>query len=298
MAAPMDDPLRSEMTSNAAGSSLPGESIMALESHAESSTGLAAPTVPIARLGEGIDTTSPLTPDPHDEFSLAWSESQKLLDQGKLGDALLALSEFVTNSQMSPVDRDRLLERVDQLAGTVIYSREHLLEPPYTVQPGDTLEKIAERYGVSWQLLGKINGISEGQPIRPGDQLKVMRGPFDALVSLHDFEMTLFLYGHYAGRFRIGIGQDQTTPEGELAVQNKVVNPTYYGPGQMIAPDDPANPLGGRWIDLGNRLGIHGTNDPASIGRAESRGCIRLSPPDIADVYDILSVGSRVTIWK
>ncbi len=108
----------------------------------------------------------------------------------------------------------------------------------------------------------------------------------------------MFLYGRYAGRFRIGVGQDQSTPDGDMTVQNKVVNPTYYGPGQVIGPEDPANPLGGRWIDLGNRIGIHGTNDPGSIGRAESRGCIRLSPGDINDVYDILSVGSRVTIWK
>jgi lipoprotein-anchoring transpeptidase ErfK/SrfK len=58
--------------------------------------------------------------------------------------------------------------------------------------------------------------------------------------------------------------------------------------------------LGERWIglDSGNQLGIHGTNDPASIGRAESRGCIRLSPTDVDDVYDILSIGSKVVIRR
>ncbi len=301
MAAPTDD--LSSAPSSSGG--LPGQSLSSMSAPSADPFPSAPLTPPpsgppsVAHLDAGIDTSAPATPpDAHDEFSVAWGEAQTLCDQGRLGDALLMLSEWTTNTRLSPADRDRLMDRLDQLAGTVVYSRQHLLEPAYTVQPGDTLEKVAERYNVPWQLMAKINGIGDAQSIRPGDQLKVMTGPFDALVSLQDFEMTLFLYGRYAGRFRIGVGQDQSTPDGDMTVQNKVINPTYYGPGQVIGPDDPANPLGGRWIDLGNRIGIHGTNDPGSIGRAESRGCIRLSPGDINDVFDILSVGSRVTIWK
>ncbi len=83
--------------------------------------------------------------DAHDEFSVAWGEAQNLCDQGRLGDALLMLSEWTTNTRLSPADRDRLMDRLDQLAGTVVYSRQHMLEQPYTVQPGDTLEKVAGR---------------------------------------------------------------------------------------------------------------------------------------------------------
>jgi lipoprotein-anchoring transpeptidase ErfK/SrfK len=173
-----------------------------------------------------------------------------------------------------------------------------MLEDVYSVQPGDTLERVAERYNVPWQLLAKINGIADPQHVRAGDQLKVVRGPFDAMVNLQKYELTLFLRGRYAGRFRIGIGQDQSTPDGEFSVKNKVANPTYYGPNQVIGADDPNNPLGERWIDLGNQIGIHGTNDPRSIGQAESRGCIRLSPGDVEDVYDILSIGSKVVIRR
>jgi LysM repeat protein len=257
------------------------------------------PSTPVATLTpEGIDTTTPVAADIHGEFVIAWSEAERMLGRGQLADALLALSEWVTDSRLGQADRTKLFEMLDQLAGTVVYSREHFLAPAYTVQAGDTLERIAERFGVTWQLLAKINGIADAQAIKPGDTLKVVQGPFDALITLHDFELTLFVYGRYAGRFRVGVGQDQSTPEGELVVQNKVENPTYYGPNQVIGPEDPSNPLGGRWIDLGNRLGIHGTNEPASIGKAESRGCIRLSPSDIGDVYDILSIGSRVTVVR
>jgi len=71
-------------------------------------------------------------------------------------------------------------------------------------------------------------------------------------------------------------------------VQKKIVNPDYYGKPYMAA-DDPNNPLGEYALELADHLYIHGTNDPASVGRAESKGCIRLNNRDIADVFAILS---------
>ena len=53
-----------------------------------------------------------------------------------------------------------------------------------------------------------------------------------------------------------------------------------------------------RWIDLGDSYGIHGTIDPDSIGKAASRGCIRLRDKDIVEVYDFLVKGSEVVIRK
>jgi lipoprotein-anchoring transpeptidase ErfK/SrfK len=49
---------------------------------------------------------------------------------------------------------------------------------------------------------------------------------------------------------------------------------------------------------LGKSYGIHGTIDPNSIGKAESRGCIRLRNQDVEEVYDMLAVGSEVTIRR
>jgi L,D-transpeptidase ErfK/SrfK len=65
-----------------------------------------------------------------------------------------------------------------------------------------------------------------------------------------------------------------------------------------VEPDDPENPLGEYWLGLGNHIGIHGTNDPASIGQAASRGCIHLGDDDIAEVFGLLSPGSKVLIRK
>jgi lipoprotein-anchoring transpeptidase ErfK/SrfK len=272
-------------------------STMAPPSSSAGSTGPVATLTPPGIESPG--TTPPAAAsDAHAEFTTAMTSVQGLLSQNKLADAHLALSEWYDNPRLGPLDQQQTNDLLDQLAGSVVYSRQPLLEPMYIVQPGDTLERIAERYEVPWQLLAKINGIADPKYVRAGDQLKVVRGPFDAIINLQKFELTLSLRGRYAGRFKIGIGQDQSTPTGEFTVKNKVSNPTYYGPGVIVAADDPTNPLGERWIDLGNQIGIHGTNDPQSIGKAESRGCIRLSPSDVEDVYDILSVGSRILIRR
>ena len=178
-------------------------------------------------------------------------------------------------------------------------STQHLLEPPYEVQAGERLEDIGQRYNVPWQLLAKINGIDDPQNLRPGERLKVVRGPFNAVISLEKRELTLTLAdGSYAGRFPIGLGQEQPPREGVYAVSDKVVNPVYHGREKSLGAGDQTNPLGNRWIGLGSDMGIHGTDRQENIGRTDLPGSISLSPRDVEDVFDILATGSKVTIRR
>jgi lipoprotein-anchoring transpeptidase ErfK/SrfK len=127
----------------------------------------------------------------------------------------------------------------------------------------------------------------------------VVRGPFHAVVHLDNHELTLMLDDCYAGRFPIGLGKDHQPAEGTYLVKDKVKKPTYYGPNGVIIPaSDPQNPLGERWIGLGNQIGLHGTNDPQNVGRDQTAGSICLSSRDIEDVFDILSVDSRVVVRR
>ena len=104
-------------------------------------------------------------------------------------------------------------------------------------------------------------------------------------------------HGQYVRGYRICIGKDGSSPVGKFKVLNKVTNPQYTDPdGKVFAGDDPKNPLGNVWIDLGESYGIHGTIEPTSIGKAESRGCIRLLNADATEVFDILEIGSEVVI--
>jgi lipoprotein-anchoring transpeptidase ErfK/SrfK len=221
------------------------------------------------------------------------------LDGGSWGEAHRVLTTWYGDPKLTAEESTMLIDLLDQIAGTAIYSRQHLVEAPHTVLPGETLQQIAESYNVPPQLLAKINGIRDPQSLRPDQQLKVVRGPFHAIVRLDSHELTLMVNGCYAGRFPIGIGTDHSQLEGTYLVKEKEPNPTYYGPnGMTIGAEDPRNPLGKRWIGLGDQIGIHGTNDPQNIGRDQAAGSICLGDRDIEDVFDILSVGSRVLIQR
>ncbi len=231
-------------------------------------------------------------------FGAALEEVRHELDAGRLSEAHYRLSRWYDDPNLTPQEQQRLNELLDQLAGTVIYSTQNLMEPACEVQQGETLERIAQRYNVPWQLLAKINGIEDPHSLRPGERLKVVRGPFSAVISLEKHTLTLMLNNAYAGRFPIGIGQDFPPPEGQYFVNDKLVDPIYYGPGRTIERGDPANPLGRRWLGLGGQIGIHGTNDPRNIGQTGVPGSISLADRDVDDVFDILSEGSKVVIRR
>jgi LysM repeat protein len=244
------------------------------------------------------------------KFSAFMQAVQKKLDEGKLAEAHLALSTLYGNPDLPAEQAKQITDLLDQLAGTVIYSRQSLLEKPYVVQPGDTIGKVAQQYNVPWELLARINGLLPPGPIKAddplksvplpaGNQLKVVRGPFDAVVSLSKHELALMLQGRYAGRFSIGVGRDQPSLEGTYTIRDKSLNPPYYGAdGVNVNPGDPKNPLGGAWIGLTDRIGIHGTNSPQGIGRDDNRGSICVGDRDLHDLYGIITVGSRVTVQR
>lgn len=104
------------------------------------------------------------------------------VNEHKYAEALLLLSPLQDNPDVPEKLERELTEILDGMAAKVIYSREHLLERAYGVQPGDTLDSIADHFKVPALLLTRINGI-DPQNLRPGKELKVLTGPFSAHVS-------------------------------------------------------------------------------------------------------------------
>jgi lipoprotein-anchoring transpeptidase ErfK/SrfK len=226
---------------------------------------------------------------------LKLAEVQQLVDAGRDVEAYQLLATAYTQYAS---DRPRFQELLDKVAQRIYFSPQPHVEPAYEIQPGDQLRKIATKYHLSWQYLSRVNQV-DARKIRPGKKLKVFQGPFNATVDLDQFELVIYLSGNYVKRYSVGVGKDNSSPLGEFNVKEKLENPTYYGPeGNVLAADDPKNPLGERWIDIGNSFGIHGTIEPNSIGKSESAGCIRLRNEDVAEVYDLLTVGSTVTIQR
>jgi LysM repeat protein len=220
-------------------------------------------------------------------FAAARTAIDAALRQGELERAHVLLSGWYGDRSLTPEQRDEVETLLSQLAGTVVYSPQHRLEPPHTVQAGETLETIAQKYEVPWQLLGKINGVPEPSAVRPGQELKVVRGPFSAVVDIERQQLALMVANRYAGRFSVKT-EGQATNEGEWVVMQKQM-PTGYGATSKQIVLEPAGGAGGETsLVLG----------PASDTAPATAGAIRVGPTDQEDLFDILSIGSRVIIRK
>jgi lipoprotein-anchoring transpeptidase ErfK/SrfK len=105
--------------------------------------------------------------------------------------------------------------------------------------------------------------------------------------------------------YTVAIGQQgYDTPAGLYDVQSKQVDPTWYVPdaewaGELAGttvPPGPQNPLKARWLGFNGGAGIHGTDDIGSLGTAASHGCVRMSVPEVIELYDRVDVGTPVYI--
>ena len=222
------------------------------------------------------------------------------LDRGELSQALQLLSDWYGDPSLTGEEKDELQTLLGQLAGSVIYSKEHRLESPYLVQANETLEEIAAKYNTSWQLLAKINGFDSPDQLRAGQKIKVVRGPFSALIDLGDRQLTLMLDRRYAGKFSIDIDSQTTLEEGQWQVDQKLVTPGNVGVNRASALEpneeeslvltNPAHPQGRVAVLCGQGASMATSG---SVDRA-----IQIQSSGIHDVFDILSVGSRVVIRR
>lgn len=105
-------------------------------------------------------------------------------------------------------------------------------------------------------------------------------------ITIHTTARTLTLYrnGQRMKSYPIAVGKPSTpTPKGTFKIVNKAVNP--------------GGPFGARWLGLSKpHIGIHGTNNPLSIGKAVSNGCIRMYNKDVIELYHLVPIGTTVKI--
>jgi lipoprotein-anchoring transpeptidase ErfK/SrfK len=107
-------------------------------------------------------------------------------------------------------------------------------------------------------------------------------------------------------RYGIGVGRDGFTWSGTQTITKKAEWPDWTPPPEMIARQPylprqmaggPGNPLGARAMYLGGTVyRIHGTTQPSTIGTRVSSGCIRLTNPDVSDLYSRVNVGTKVIV--
>jgi len=117
------------------------------------------------------------------------------------------------------------------------------------------------------------------------------------IVSFPARRIVLVDDGRMVKTYPVAIGKPSTpTPSGTFHIASHVVNPTYLHDGKVVKPG-PGNPVGTRWMSLGFKgYGIHGTNQPESIGHAASHGCIRLRNRDVEELFELVRVGDEVDL--
>jgi lipoprotein-anchoring transpeptidase ErfK/SrfK len=135
-----------------------------------------------------------------------------------------------------------------------------------------------------------------------------LRKLYPAVITIDrsSFRLRLFKRFKVVERYGVAVGlPDYPTPAGLFAIQSKQVNPTWTAPnspwagemaGQQVAGGAADNPLKARWMGVSGAVGIHGTGQPWTIGSRASHGCIRMTVPDVIDLFARVSVGTPVLI--
>jgi len=276
-----------------------------------------------------MPTAPPITPADRARAATLLEKGLSRASENQLVAARAALADALNTGALEPQQADAVRAKLVELANKTLFSREVLPDDPctgwYTIKAGEVLVKVerALKLRVPTQLILKINGIADARKIQINRKLKVLYGPFHAVVSKSRFTLDVYLEEAETGRMifvrrlRVGIGKDGATPVGpwRVAVGGKTIKPEWTPPSSSnlprgpIRPTDPRYPLGkkGYWISLEgvkpnpytkrDGYGIHDTNDPASIGKAASMGCIRLVDDDMEQLFFMLYEGwSRVRI--
>jgi LysM repeat protein/outer membrane protein assembly factor BamD (BamD/ComL family) len=173
----------------------------------------------------------------------------------------------------------------------------------YLIKSGDSMVAIAIRNNVTVDQLCRLNGISDPTRIRPNMRILIPNPDFSIHIDKSDFKLTLYNHDMFFKSYKVGLGKNGKTPEGEFEISDKIKNPTWWSPEGPVPPGDPNNELGTRWLALkpltpgiGPDYGIHGTIDPSTIGWESSNGCPRMYPKDAEEFYTLVPLGTPVVI--
>ncbi len=230
---------------------------------------------------------------------------QKLLEQAAQdeaqGDKLKAKEAYQEIIFEHP-DYDKIEEIQNKLGSLNIGIIFSTLQTPQTmahqVEPGDSLGKLARQYGTTKELIKRSNGL-KSDVIRVGQKLRIWKAPFSVLINKSQNILILKSREEVVKIYHVATGKDNSTPAGTFKIASKIPNPVWFKAGSApIPPESPENELGSRWMgfDVDPHYGIHGTIHPQVIGEHATAGCVRLTNPNVEELFDLLPLGTQVTI--
>jgi LysM repeat protein len=322
--APLERPTPAEPVNNRSAS----DGSASAEDSAERSPTQIQPPTPAAEpdRDESVQPDRRASPEPpRQDAYLAYlrDEADAAMAEGRIVTARDALNRALHHPDATAQQQRALRERLASIAQTITFSDRVVPGDTtvrrYTIESGDSLSKIAKKAGVrtDWRFLQRVNNIASPTRIRVGQTIKLVDGPFHAVVDKSDYRLDLYADARdadgnriYLRSFPVGLGEFDSTPEGAWLVdENKLVNPGWTNPrtNEVYAPDDPENPIGERWIGLKgvdantevmSGYGIHGTIEPESIGAQASMGCVRLLDGDVELLYELMEPGESEIVIR
>ncbi len=271
------------------------------------------PTDLVVPVESNSDASPSQAPPAVRERALAdFASGMRLLRDGLGVEGRQRLSDALGSGGLDEARAGEVRAALSQLSETLVFGSGVAQRDPFArefiIPERGVLAKIAQNQtnGLHWKFLARINGISNPNRIRSGQRLKLLDGPFHAVVDKSAYRLDLWMGQEndrvYVRSFNVGLGRDNRTPEGQFQVSSRVENPQHTDPetGKVFDKDDPLNPVGEHWIAIKGTepateklsgFGLHGTIEENSIGRSESLGCVRMLPDDIALLYEVLSPG-------
>jgi lipoprotein-anchoring transpeptidase ErfK/SrfK len=145
------------------------------------------------------------------------------------------------------------------------------------------------------------------RPVRPRWTTENLARRYPTLILVSRETFTLRFYEHLklVKRYGIAVGRaGLETPAGFYRIDDKQVNPSWHVPNSAwagdlagrIIPPGPEDPIKSRWMGFYNGAGIHGTDATWSIGTAASHGCIRMTIPDVEELYDLVPLNTPIYV--
>jgi len=250
---------------------------------------------------------SPLTPPAAGAAPTAANlESVSALErEGRLAEARAACLDLLERATDGPT-RDAIEAKAGALALELVMNPHPMPEKTdYVVAAGDSVEKIARRFGTTRELVARGNQLANPDRIKRGDRLRVLHGAFKVQIDKSRKTLALTLNDRFFKRYPIGTGKFGKTPVGTFVIRDRIAQPVWWRPdGKAIPFGAPENILGTHWLAITptgdtppvSGYGIHGTWEEASIGKEESAGCVRLRNADIEALFTLLPVGVEVVI--
>jgi lipoprotein-anchoring transpeptidase ErfK/SrfK len=187
--------------------------------------------------------------------------------------------------------------KIEEINMKLIFSsRADGVSVEYVVVPNDVLVNIAKKFNTTVNLIKKANNL-ESDVIRVGQKLKINNSKFSMAIDKSQNILFLKRGEEIMKTYVVATGKDNSTPVGNFKIVNKLVRPTWFRTGAVISPDSPENILGSRWMGFNiEGYGIHGTIEPDKMGQQVTLGCVRMKNEDVEELFDVVPVGTEVTI--